>query len=297
MSNIQLYWDGSSGVCTYGTRKTFFKKKPTITSLSFDSVTYSEDENLKLKTLNGKTLTLTDNEIASIKLFCDATATEEVTETQTVEAHNADTTAHHDLRVLISDLTKYAHKVATVWSAEDTFTSAIEKAIEWDYIINDLNDCSDTVDHTYWVCPHSESFDIRVLLGLEGVDTTADIPVTVKLKKNGVVIATGTTTISKDTKDIPTLELVADGIILSYRDKLSVTVTGLASGSLIPSRTLLIVDNHGSTLAKRQAEYVYNTLGNHVYYKGVDMYLKQDSKGAQIVASTWNPDFTVLTLT
>lgn len=293
MSDIQFYWDGNSGVCTYGSRKKFFTEKPSITGLDYDTITYSDGE-IALKVLANRTTELTESEQAAIKLFCDAYATDAVVESQSVGEHNADNTSHHDIRVELSNLNQYAHKIATVWSCEADLSTQ-EGSLNWQYILGDLNDCTDA-EEDKWVCPVTESYDVTLLAGLEGVDTTSDVKVTVQLQLNGSDLVTKEYTVVKATQNIPTLSIELVGQTLNYKDKLTVLVsTDNNTGVLVPSRTFLVVDNHGSTMAKRQAMYFYNTLGNHIYYKGYDLTLTGDSQGAQVIASKWDPEIYLLT--
>lgn len=290
-NNIQFYWDGTSGVCTYGSRKAFFKTKPTIPTVTYDMISYSDEEpGIALKVLKGTTVELTEAEITAITQYCDANATSAVVEAQSVGEHNADSTSHHDIRVALSNLAQYAHKVASVWSTEGLL-SDLEGDVIWEYILGDLNDCSLTGDKTAWICPEDELYDLTVQVGLEGVDTSEAVDVTVAVKVNGAVDTTKTHTIAKGTENVPVLSLELVGKSFSYRDKITVSITtSNNTGVLVPSRTFLIVDNHGATKAKRQANYYFNTLGNHIYYKGYDLTLTGDSQGAQVIASQWNPN-------
>lgn len=291
MSNIKFYWDGDTGVCTYEQRKKFFTKKPNITGFEYTTVAFSEDENIGLKTLNTETVELTDDEKNIIKMFCDASATDTIIEAQSVGEHNADSTAHHDIRVALSNLHEYAHKVATVWSCEADLSTQ-ESALEWQYILGDLNDCTDPTNDK-WVCPATEVYDITLMVGLEGV---SDSDVTITLKLNDETLSSKTYTIASNVTNIPTLALELTGTQIDYKGKLTAYVsTTSKTGVIVPSRTFLIVDNHGSTMAKRQAMYFYNTLGNHIYFKGYDLTLTGDAQGAQVIASKWNPDIIVLT--
>lgn len=297
MANIQLYWDGSSGVCEYGTKKKFFNTKPTISTIEFSTIVYSEEDEIAFRVYNGVTSELTEEEITTVKLFCEANATDAIdTSSDALEAHNVDTTAHHDLRVQLSNLHEFAHQVASVWSTELSLEeyNKSEFKVPWNYVIGDSINCTDATDSTCWKCPVNETYDLRVRLGFEGVDTSEDVDVTVTMKKvrgeSESSIKTGTITIPQNAVGLPMVQLEAYGINLEEGDNVVVyaQITS-ASGLIVPSRTFFTVDNHGAVMAQRQADYFYNTLGNLVFYSGYEATLNGDSEGtAQVVANKWN---------
>lgn len=292
-SNIQLYWDGNSGVCTYGNRKKFYTEKPDVPTVTFDKIIYAEDDNVHLKVLGGATSELTETDITAIKQFCDANATLDVSSSMSVDEHNTDITAHHDIRVSLSNLHEYAHRVASVWSTEVSLSEAVSPiTIPWDYVVGDSVNCTDSTDSTIWKCPVTESYDFVVRLGFEGLNLSADTTVTVNLLKNGTeVLATGSYTYKKDSVGLPSLELRGDGITLSEGDKISVQVKmPVGYGIIVPSRSFLVVDNHGAVMAKRQADFIFNTMANFVFYNGYEATLNGDATGAQIIASKWNTE-------
>ena len=60
------------------------------------------------------------------------------------------------------------------------------------------------------------------------------------------------------------------------------------SGIIVPSRSYLRVDNHGSMLAKRASDYLVNTLANMVFYDGIEARLQLDeAKKPAVVIDTW----------
>ena len=61
-------------------------------------------------------------------------------------------------------------------------------------------------------------------------------------------------------------------------------------GIIVPSRSFLVVDNHGAVMAKRQADFIFNTMANFVFYNGYEATLNGDATGAQIIASKWNTE-------
>lgn len=87
------------------------------------------------------------------------------------------------------------------------------------------------------------------------------------------------------------ITLNKDGVVLAERDKMSCTITFgsiPASGIITPARSYLRVDNHGSVIAKRSADFMFNTIANMVFYEGIEARLQLDeaSKPA-IVVDTW----------
>lgn len=167
--NIQVYWDGNVGACEYEDRKGFFTSKPSIPTVTFDTLVYSEDDNV--------------------------------------------------------------------------------------------------------------AYDVTVKVGFSGLPT--GLSATLTLKKNGTeTVATETFT---DVTNVVTLN--KDQVILSERDKLSCTITFNkvpTSGVIIPARSYLRVDNHGSVLAKRASDFIFNTLANMIFYEGIE------AKKPAVVIDTWN---------
>lgn len=297
--NVQFYWDGNSGLCEYEERKTFYTEKPVVPTFDYDIVAYSEDDKLGRKVYQGVRTALTEDEIALIKVFCNANAQVYQGAVADIEAHNNNTTAHHDIRVQLSNLNELAHKVATVWTTEASFKNSSNTPINlsWKYVINDTMDCTAS-DSTYWKCPISESYDFRVRMGFTGVDTTDNVIVTLALKKKvGDTITTileGSEVVTKNSIGLPCVQLEADNVNLNAGDLVYVEVTiDTNTGLVVPSRSFLAVDNHGATMAKRQADFFFNTLGNMVFYEGYELSLMEDSSGTpQVVANKWNPEVT-----
>lgn len=301
ISNIQFYWDGDSGVCTHGGRRAFFTEKPEIVGVEYDKVTYNADvDNLKIKVLKGVTKELTDAEVNAIKLFCDVNAKETVGDTESIYGHNTDPTAHHDIRVELSNLNEGSHRVASVWSTEVTLSDQRDSTflIPWDYVVGDLTDCTVSTDSTKWRCPVSELYDITVRLGFEGLNLESNVSVTLTLLKNDTeVLATGTHTFTAGSAGLPSVELSAVSQVLSEGDTISVRCSmPVGYGLIVPSRSFLVVDNHGLVMGKRQADFIFNTMANFVFFNGYEATLNGDANGvAQIIASKWSPEVIDLT--
>lgn len=300
MANVQLYWDGNTGLVEYEDRKAFLTAKPEVPTLDFDYIVYSSDDDVKRRVYQGIRYELTTEEIGLIKVYCNANATNTSESTTVLKGfiteHDESTTAHHDIRVQLSNLHEFAHQVASVWSTELSLEeyNKSEFKVPWNYVIGDSINCTDATDSTCWKCPVNETYDLRVRLGFEGVDTSEDIDVTVTMKKvrgeSESSIKTGTITIPQNAVGLPMVQLEAYGINLEEGDKVVVyaQITS-ASGLIVPSRTFFTVDNHGAVMAQRQADYFYNTLGNLVFYSGYEATLNGDSEGtAQVVANKWN---------
>lgn len=62
--------------CEYDVRRTLFTTKPSVPDVSFDTIVYSEDDKVAKKILKDTLSDLTDAEIATIKLFANASAQE-----------------------------------------------------------------------------------------------------------------------------------------------------------------------------------------------------------------------------
>lgn len=298
MAGTKLFYDGKRGFCQYENKEEFFTYKPSLAGFpQFTGIVYSEDEEIALISLTTLvTRELTESEINVIKLFCEATAIVEKSDVTEVEAHNIYEYAHPSIRYQLSNLHEFAHKVATVWSTELSLEdyNKEEFKIPWNYVIGDSIDCTDSLNSTNWKCPVGESYDIRVRLGFEGVDTTEAVTVVVTLKKlvgdTETIIKKATTTIPKNAVGLPMVQLEATGVNLAEGDKvITYAKISSASGLIVPSRTFFTVDNHGAVMAQRQADYFYNTLGNLVFYNGYEATLNGDSNGiAQVIANKWN---------
>lgn len=288
--NIQVYWDGNVGACEYETRKGFFTSKPNIPTVTFDTLVYSEDDKVATKIVGTTPSELTPEEITAVKQFANANSVEvPSTDKVSIDKHNTDPTAHHDIRVAISNLNEYAHQVASVWSTEVDLVDLNKASFDltWDYVLQDITDCTDTANSANWVAPANEAYDVTVKIGFSGlpVGTTA----TLTLKKNGTEqIAT-----RQFTNVANVIELTADQVVLAERDKLSCTITFNkvpTSGIITPARSYLRVDNHGSVLAKRSADFMFNTIANMVFYNGVEARLQlDDAHKPAVVIDTWTP--------
>lgn len=287
--NIQVYWDGNVGACEYEDRKGFFTVKPNIPTVTFDTLVYSEDDNVTKKIYNNNPSNLTAQEITAIKQFANANSVEvPSTDKVSIDKHNTDPQAHHDIRVALSTLNEYAHKVASVWSTEVDLVDNNKASFDlpWDYVMQDITDCSDSADSTKWIAPANEAYDITVKVGFSGLPT--GLSATLTLKKNDKeTVATETFT---NVTNVITLN--KDQVILAERDKLSCTITFNkipTSGIITPARSYLRVDNHGAVLAKRASDYVFNTLANMIFYDGIEARLQLDeAKKPAVVIDTWN---------
>lgn len=287
--NIQVYWDGNVGACEYEDRKGFFTSKPSIPTVTFDTLVYSEDDNVAKKIKANNLSSLTTEEITAVKQFANANSVEvPSTDKVSIDKHNTDPEAHHDIRVALSTLNEYAHKVASVWSTEVDLVDMNKAsfALPWDYVMQDITNCTDSATSANWVAPANEAYDVTVKVGFSGLPT--GLSATLTLKKNGAeTVATETFT---NVTNVITLN--KDQVILSERDKLSCTLTFNkipSSGIITPARSYLRVDNHGSVLAKRASDFIFNTLANMIFYEGIEARLQLDeAKKPAVVIDTWN---------
>ena len=277
--NIQVYWDGNVGACEYGDRKGFFTSKPSIPTVTFDTLVYSEDDNVAKKINANNLSSLTPEEITAVKQFANANSVEvPLTDNVSIDTDPQD---HHDIRVALSTLNEHAHKVASVWSTEVDLVDMNKASFDlpWDYVMQDITNCTDSATSANWVAPANEVYDVTVKVGFSGLPT--GLSATLTLKKNGTeTVATETFT---NVTNVVTLN--KDQVILSKRDKLSCTITFNkvpTSGVIIPARSYLRVDNHGSVLAKRASDFIFNTLANMIFYEGIE------AKKPAVVINTWN---------
>lgn len=308
MSNVIFYWDGASGACRYENKHKFFTKKPTIshgdTTVAYDVITYDSSDGISWKILNGNTVELTASEITVVTESAKEYATEsDYNETQEaikeqLDAHNEDDTAHHDIRVQLSNLHEFAHNVASVWGASELqFESTSAITIPFEYIAHDLTDCTTASSTTMWQSPVSESYDFKVQVGLMGNSSEESLSITVKLLKS---TASGSEELGKKTFTLtanpsnghPLLVLSVSNAVLSKGTKVYATIqSSVAKGAIVPSRTYLVVDNHGSTIATRMCNFLTHTVGNVVNLDESMIVSSVDSTGTpQITADTWNTD-------
>lgn len=299
MANIQVYWDGNVGACEYETRRKVFSSKPTIPTITFDYIIYSEDDGVAKRVYNSVISALTDDEITACKSFANANAEEITTESsdEKIDVHNSDTTAHHDIRTSISTLSEFAHKVASVYSTEIVLSElgGFATIIEWPYVLRDINDCTKSTDYTKWVCPVAESYDVTVRLGFEGLSSSVDNTVTIELLKNGALVKTMSHTYESGSVGFPSLELQQSNLILAEGDYLQVRVTAPTSGVIVPSRSFFVVDNAGFLSAYRTMQYFYNTLGNLMFTDGYQAEVTEDtSNSPAVIAGTWDSDIVVV---
>lgn len=73
--NIQAYWDGNSGAVEYENRRNLFTTKLAIPMVDFDTLVYSEDDNVSLKSKGTTVTPLTTEEITAVKQFANTHAT------------------------------------------------------------------------------------------------------------------------------------------------------------------------------------------------------------------------------
>lgn len=287
--NIQAYWDGNVGATEHETRKGFFTEKPVIPTVTFDTLVYSEDDNVATKIVGTTPSELTPEEITAVRQFANANSVDVPSgDKVSIDKHNSDPTAHHDIRVAISNLNEYAHKVASVWSTEVDLVDLNKASFDlpWEYVMQDITDCTDSTNSAHWVSPANEAYDVTVKVGFSGLPTSTSVTLT--LKKNGTeVLAT-----QQFANVANVVTLSKDQVILAERDKLSCTIDFgkvPASGIITPARSYLRVDNHGSVLAKRSADFVFNTLANMIFYSGVEARLQLDeARKPAVVIDTWN---------
>lgn len=181
--NIQVYWDGNVGACEYEARKGFYTTKPVIPTVTFDTLVYSEDDNVATKLMGNTPSQLTSQEIVAVKQFANANSSEVPSaDTVTVDKHNNDPEAHHDIRVSLSTLNKYAHQVASVWSTEVDLVDLNKASFDlpWEYIVQDINNCSDSANSFNWVSPANEAYDVTVRVGFSGLPEGTDATLTLK---------------------------------------------------------------------------------------------------------------------
>ena len=288
MSNIQMYWDGNVGAVEYDDRKASYISKPTI-DIQFDTLSYSDDDSLAVKTLGGVAIDLTSDEIQKAREYANSIAKEVPASGAdvSIEGHNNDATAHHDIRVALSNLHEVAHKVGSVWSTECALSEINNGStyLPWKYVISDIHDCTNAGDETAWVSPATENYDITLRVGLEGLDTSVINSFKLELLVDDNVVAEGSKSFDTGTLGVPMLELKATDQIVTEGHKVHARVsTGSSKGYIVPSRTFLIVDNHGFVLGKRIADYYYNTLANLLFTNGNSAEIADEG----VVSGKWN---------
>lgn len=276
--NIQVYWDGNSGAIEYNFNRLSITSKPDIKGVSFNVLNYSEDDNINTKVLNNVTEELTPEEINIIKEYAEANAKPTNSLATLIKEHNADPSAHHDIRVQLSDISEAIHQVATVWTTEKVVTGTT--IIPWDFSVFDIRDCSLSTDNKVWVSPANEAYDVTVVVGLAKSPTIASAPFQVRLLKNGTeTLYNASQSLSGAYKTFS-----KQSVVLAQGDKLSVELKVPEESMLVPFRTFLVVDNHGKNLAMKTAKGFGNTLGKVLSYEGVQVIAVKDNGKPSLVA-------------
>lgn len=298
---IQFFWDGTSGACISGNKKGFFTSKPNLVGVSYDTLVYDSEDSIALRTFRGTTTELTPAEIAVVVEYCESHS--DILLEDSIKIHNEDPTAHHDIRVQLSNLHEFSHKVATVWATElqfDLTTKDNAQALPWKYIAQDITDCTVSEDNTLWKCPVSESYDIGVYLNIFGQiqsGTKFKIGVVKKGTNGGgdtLISPTHEYTLTYDatTNSSPIMEYILNGVVLTEGDKIYVSVlTDTDKGALVSARNYLTVDNHGSTLAVRKYRYLMNTVGSMINLDNTQVitYKNPATNTLEVTVDNWNP--------
>ncbi len=179
----------------------------------------------------------------------------------------------------------FANRVATVWTSEVDLINKQLFDIPWLYVIGDTVDCTSN-DNTALNCPVGGEYDVTLNLGFSGLASNTNLKVNIVSDTKGVLISKQFANVKNTLKvDLPNQIFQTDEVIrvtLEF-DKIQ------ACGILMPSRTYLRIDSTGHAMAQRMADYFYNTLGNMVYYSGVEMRLQKDEGNKPaVVADTWS---------
>lgn len=127
--NIQVYWDGNSGVIEYNSDRLNLTSKPNISSVNFDVLNFSEDDNIRIKVYQNKTMELTSEEITTIKAFAKTNAKPVNTLDSAIAQHNVAPDAHHDIRVKIEELSAAIAQLSALYS-QAMAMSAVEEPNE-----------------------------------------------------------------------------------------------------------------------------------------------------------------------
>ncbi len=274
--STSLYWDGVSGATSHGASTTTTTTKPIIEGVTYDSLVYDTEEGARSKTIGKQLFELTSEEISAVQLYAEKNASPLGTLDTLVQVHNRDSEAHHDIRVQLSNLHEFAHKVASVWSTEGAFSGTT--VLPWKYCVFDITDCTLSTDETVWIAPANESYDVIVRLG-----TAKAVSGTYKIEflKNGTEVLYSV----QGTASSNVITASKAGVLLNAGDKLSVRFTAPSEVLLVSTRTSLIIDNHGKVLAKRSADYRQSAIGGVVSYQGTQMLIQTDDAGKPAVVA------------
>lgn len=274
--STSLYWDGVSGAISHGASTTTTTTKPIIEGVTYDSLVYDTEEGTRSKTIGKQLFELTSEEISAVQLYAEKNASPLGTLDTLVQVHNRDSEAHHDIRVQLSNLHEFAHKVASVWSTEGAFSGTT--VLPWKYCVFDITDFTLSTDETVWIAPANESYDVTIRLG-----TAKAVSGTYKIEflKNGTEVLYST----QGTASSNVITASKVGVLLNAGDKLSVRFTAPSEVLLVSTRTSLIVDNHGKVLAKRSADYRQSAIGGIVSYQGTQMLIQTDDAGKPAVVA------------
>lgn len=288
--NIQCYWDGNSGSVVYENKYKTYTSKMNIPNVTYDRITYSEDDEVAVKAI-GKTMSnLTSEEIQAIKQFAESEARDQPLASGDIEKHNSDPTAHPDIRQELSEIFEHADKVVYVGTHEAKISLTGSLTYTPSMVIADYG--ANSTDNGF-VAPANENYRVDYRLNLSNITgySGSGGTVTVEVMKNG---NTPLFTITENVTGDFSKEYTRTQVTLAEGDTVSVKLTFnnmQGDAYLVPFRNFLAIANSGSKVAHNIGESYYNTLGNLMFYKGYELAIRPDDNNQpSAIAGTWASD-------
>ena len=286
--NVQCYWDGNSGAVVYEERYKTFTSKMTIPNVTYDRLTYSQDDNVATKAIGKEISTLTSEEIQAITQFANEQAQDQSLAAGDLEAHNSDPTAHPDIRQELSELYEHADKVVYVGTHEAKISLTGTLSYTPSMVVADYG--SNSTDNGF-VAPANENYRVDYRLNLSNITgySGSGGSVTVEVMKNNT---TPLFTLTENVTGDFTKEYTRTQVTLSEGDTVSVRLTFnnmQGEAYMVPFRNFLAISNSGSKVAHSIGEAYYKTLGNFMFYEGYELAIRPDDNNKpSAIAGKWS---------
>lgn len=267
--NVQVYWDGNSGAVEYGSKRSVLTARPVV-GVSFDTISFSDDDLLAEKVLNHQVITLSEVEKSTLRSYAGA----------------------YTAPSAIDKSIEEAKEICTVLTTSETLieASGALHTLSWYGCITDASRGARNASNGVFTACKDATVDVTVRIAVSEVPTGAQNAFTVVLVKNGTTeLQRKEITFEANVQSIPTLELYAEGVQLKANDTLSVKLKAPASGRVVPLRTAFIIDDHGLEIAKNIHDTWYSTVAAMEFTEGVSAAVTTDDGDRPVVnAGTWD---------
>lgn len=267
--NVQVYWDGNSGAVEHGSKRAVLTARPVV-GVSFDTISFSDDDLLAEKVLNHQVITLSEEEKSTLRSYAGA----------------------YTAPSAIDKSIEEAKEICTVLTTSETLieASGALHTLSWYGCITDASRGARNASNGVFTACKDATVDVTVRIAVSEVPTGAQNAFTVVLVKNDTTeLQRKEITFEANVQSIPTLELYAEGVQLKANDTLSVKLKAPASGRVVPLRTAFIIDDHGLEIAKNIHDTWYSTVAAMEFTEGVSAAVTTDDGDRPVVnAGTWD---------